>query len=499
MDRLKLEGLTREELVALAGELGIVRPRSLTVPELIDEIISRTASSEREKARSRGWLGRARSLLASVIERGLHLPDVAKALRNAPSTRPWPVAPPPLATMTLAEIYAAQGHLDKAFHVLDEILAREPEHADARSFRQRLEAQNTSKKKPEPAAKREEPAPTHEASVVAVAATPAVETPMQDVQAAGPEIVETNAPDVTVIASSVQVAVAAEPVAEARADESPAVEPETSPAEVVESAAAEAVEVLESVVTNDDETLAVESLEYEASDSLGSYDRPDIEELPLPERYNVDEIVGIAVDPTTVYVYWEVRPLVLARAHARLSEGAMVVRLISVTPSWDGPVVEQRDLPIDALYGDAYVRGLRPGSQVRIGVGWLAHGAFAPFAIGEPVVTPRKEPAFGTASRTARWMPQGVPVPVESGQTTVAMLATALEHAATSVEVASRREALASERTRLSDQWPTFDLGSRGVPVSTPKRPSRPGLGGSSELGFGGASEQVRLSEPVAR
>src|SRR5690242_16474243 len=177
MDRHKLEGLTREELVALAGELGIVRPRSLTVPELIDEIVSRTATSEREKARSRGWLGRARSLLASVIERGLHLPDVAKALRNAPSSRPWPVAPPPLATMTLAEIYAAQGHLDKALQVLDEILARGPEHADARSLRQRLDAQSGAKKRPETPAKREDASVPNESKAPVETKVAAAEVP----------------------------------------------------------------------------------------------------------------------------------------------------------------------------------------------------------------------------------------------------------------------------------------------------------------------------------
>lgn len=507
MDRHKLEGLTREELVALAGELGIVRPRSLTVPELIDEIVSRTATNERDKARSRGWLGRARSLLASVIERGLHLPDVVKALRNAPSTRPWPVAPPPLATMTLAEIYAAQGHLDKALHVLDEIIAREPEHADARSLRQRFLAQSAGHKKPEVAPKREDASSPNDLPVAAEvsSAAPVVENASPVVPPA-PAIVETNAdhaPVIAVIAFAEVPEVAAEPVQTSRMTDAAE---NQSAVELVEAVAVESAIVVVEEAANTAEASTVEepaladSLEDESSAEFDTdtYDRPSIEELPLPERYNVDEIVGIAVDPTTVYVYWEVRPVVLARAHARLSGGTMVVRLVSVTPTWDGPLVEQRDLPIDALYGDAYVRGLRPGSNVRIGVGWLAHGDFAPFAIGDPVATPRKEPAFATASTVARWMPEGMSIPVESGQTTVALLTNALEQAAVPRPAASGRPVSPLEQALLGSRWPTFELGARGSSVELPRKEPH-SWGGSSELGPGGASELVRPTEPAAR
>lgn len=490
MDRQKLEGLTREELVALAGELGITRPRSLTVPELIDEIVSRTMANERDRARSRGWLGRARNLLAGVIERGLHLPEVAKALRNAPSTKPWPVAPPPLATMTLAEIYAAQGHLDKALHVIDEILAREPDHADARSFRQRLEHQNGTKKQPESQPKREDvltanvsPPPAEasqqvvsevpeQAAVVALVAetNEAAEAPTES---SAPEIAEVQAEVAPAAAVAEVVAVAAETVAEVPAIDEPSV---TSV-----QVAAESEVVTVATPTIEDVYDQAYSLEDETSASTEADHASGIEELPLPERYNVDEIVGIAVDPTTAYVYWEVRPLVLARAHARLSEGTMIVRLISVTPTWDGPVTEQRDVRIDALVGDVYVRGLQPGSHVRISVGWLAHGEYTPFAIGESVTTPRKEPTVAKASTTARWMPERAPVPVTSGQTAEASLVTALEEAARVRTHGAARQNAASDRDPLARRWPSFDLGSRGLPVEDQRRPL-----------VGGSSDQVR-------
>ena len=74
--------MTREQLIAQAERLGIPRPRVLTQPELVDEIIGRTTKGERERAKARGWLGRARDLLATVVEKGLHLPEAARALRQ---------------------------------------------------------------------------------------------------------------------------------------------------------------------------------------------------------------------------------------------------------------------------------------------------------------------------------------------------------------------------------------------------------------------------------
>src|SRR5580704_11257361 len=114
MERQDLERMTREQLIAQATQLGIPRPRVLTQPELVDEIIGRTTKNDRERAKARGWLGRARDLLASVVERGLHLPEAARALRKQGDDRGWRQPPPPLPTVTLAEIYAAQGHIERA-------------------------------------------------------------------------------------------------------------------------------------------------------------------------------------------------------------------------------------------------------------------------------------------------------------------------------------------------------------------------------------------------
>lgn len=142
MDRGQLEALDRESLVARAQAAGIRRARILTRPELIDELLRLDPNiDEAALRRSRGFFGRARDLLTRVVERGLHLPDAADRLRAALST-PLPEVPRPepqaVPTVTLAEIYAAQGHKQRAVETLERVLEREPEHGPARALLERL-------------------------------------------------------------------------------------------------------------------------------------------------------------------------------------------------------------------------------------------------------------------------------------------------------------------------------------------------------------------------
>jgi hypothetical protein len=140
MNRTELERLDRDSLITHAESAGVERARILTRPELIDELLLRASRSREDVARARGLFGRARDLLARVIERGLHLPDAADRLRG----RPPPPATPrsnaaPVPTVTLAGIYAAQGHRDRAVETLKNVLDNEPEHAVARTLIDQLE------------------------------------------------------------------------------------------------------------------------------------------------------------------------------------------------------------------------------------------------------------------------------------------------------------------------------------------------------------------------
>lgn len=147
MERAELERLDRDTLISRAEELGVVRANVLTRPELIDELLVRSApkKDDPQLARARGLFGRARDLLARVVEKGLHLPDAAERIRSANLGGPRNGgagsrrAPAALPTVTLAEIYATQGHKSKAVDTLKRVLESEPDHAAARALLAQIE------------------------------------------------------------------------------------------------------------------------------------------------------------------------------------------------------------------------------------------------------------------------------------------------------------------------------------------------------------------------
>ncbi|WP_437687186.1 DUF4912 domain-containing protein [Sorangium sp. So ce176] len=415
MERRELDGLTREELIARAEGLGVPRPRVLTKAELVDEILARAAQSEPERARLRGFLGRARDLLSRVVERGLHMPETARALRGEPPPEQWPPpAPTPLPTTTLAEIYASQGHTARAIAVLDEILARAPQHEEARQLRARLiekaqreqeegtgaagakdeeETDEEDEEETDEDVGAEEIADAEAAEEIAdaeaaeeIADAEAAEE-IADAEAAGAEATKGAAPEAADVAGAEApgpVALVEAPAADGQAgepeavSEAPAVAPVPSPRDLPPAEAPAQA----SPVAEDSRAGAALSLAAIVQD----------ERAEMPARYDVDEIVGLAVDPETLYLYWEVRPRTLARARARRSDGQLVVRVVAVLPSWERPVVEQRDLAIDALFGDMFVRDIPAGAHLRMCTGWLAGDVFEPFAVGLEVAAPRALP-----------------------------------------------------------------------------------------------------------
>lgn len=143
MDRASLDRLQRQELIDLARSQGSERPEVMTRDELMDEILRLGVSDPGELKSVRGWFGVARDLLAGLVEQGLHLPDAAKVIRGDGTLGP-PSGRRPLATVTLAEIYAAQGHLARGVAVLREVLEKEPEHEIARRLLSDLEAREAA-------------------------------------------------------------------------------------------------------------------------------------------------------------------------------------------------------------------------------------------------------------------------------------------------------------------------------------------------------------------
>ena len=108
-----------------------------------------------------------------------------------------------------------------------------------------------------------------------------------------------------------------------------------------------------------------------------------------PARYEIDEVVAIAVDPRTIYLYWEIRPTTLAHARKRTPEGRLAIRIVSVLAGLRRPITRKREINVDALHGDLYVHDIEPGSHVRVAIGWLASSFEEPFAVGIEVAAPQ--------------------------------------------------------------------------------------------------------------
>jgi hypothetical protein len=178
MDRAALEALGREDLVVEARRFGVKRPEVMTRVELVDEVLRLATPNPVERKEIRGWLGVARDLLASAVERGLNLPDAAAMIRGDVRFVPLHPVQPPVATVTLAEIYGAQGHFDRALRMLDEVLDREDDHEVARRLRVRLVADRDAKRAREKERAGEAPAAPQDGSASALPA---------DEPAVGPE------------------------------------------------------------------------------------------------------------------------------------------------------------------------------------------------------------------------------------------------------------------------------------------------------------------------
>lgn len=361
MDRAELEDLDRESLVVKAQAAGIRRARILTRPELIDELLRLDAGGDAAQLkRSRGFFGRARDLVARVVERGLHLPDAAERIRalsrGAPNDstvlRPEPQALP---TVTLAEIYAAQGHPARAIETLQRVLDREPEHAAARALLARL-------------------------GDAAYVAPPPPLPPEPEVEPLTQEEIE--------LASGAE-----------RGEEQ-----ESGWLDVLSGGAA---------------PIRRDTIPQRApwGETHGEAAGAPSECFAVPVPHGDAPGGGGA----RMLVRWRVSPGLLGERREASPGGRFVVRAHVITPGWDGPSAETRDVALDAEAEAAQMMivGLPEPSVVRVAVGWLDAAGFVPLA---------HSPALElTASEgLAIWTLRGL-VPLSPADPRVGTIARALE------------------------------------------------------------------------
>ncbi len=345
-----LEGMSKDELVTRAEALGIEGARKFTKVELVDEIVRSTGDADR------GLLGRARDLLRDVVERGLARAAQTPSARLEDPARVDAIdaarvdAAAPVPTVTLAEIFLAQGHVSRARSILEQVLHATPHDEAARALATRIDARSkrfvatTNAPSPEP---EPEPAPT----------PPVPEGPAK---LAGLEI-----------------------------------EPE---AFVDASREADAVPAVPAM----------------------------LDDAPFPARYDVDECVALAVDETTVYVYWEARRATTERARRVMRSGdgdpVSTLRVLVVEPHASGPRVATRDFEIvDLEYGEYFVRDLPADAIVRAAIGVRRGERFLPIAHTLEVEVPASGPSSTVAREVVVWSedgtrPDGGPEPIATGQ-----------------------------------------------------------------------------------
>lgn len=321
----QLDGLSRDDLIARAATLGVARAELLTRVELRDEIVRLTETDESKRQRARGWLGAARDLVASVVEQRLNLPDAADLIRGVNVRLPTTV--PPVATVTLAEIYAAQGHVTRALKMLDEVLAREPDHAAARELREKLIAQAEAEQAPltsePPDAQDEFEEPAIPESADALDAS-AVEPPDRAVIESGAEAAAATPSD----AGNVQSQVPSD--------------------------------------GNDDDNRGELVTGHEA-------DMVNDRDLLMYRRSEASVVCHWSITSQT----WD--------DWSKLGGGQWVLRVVQVTPVV-GPLVPLETLvSLPGTSGEAVLNDVAPRQQIRMAIGWDGGGRFVPAAIGVEV------------------------------------------------------------------------------------------------------------------
>lgn len=376
----ELDALSRPALLDQARRLGVERPERMTRVELRDEIIRRQASEGDLDAR--GLFGVARSMLASVVEAGLKMPDAARAIRGEANVDFPTVTRSPVATVTLAEIYAAQGHPGRARSMLKDVLKEEPDHEEARRV---LDALARGEMRSDP---RSEPASALAPPVVVKEPEPLTdgEAAEHAALASDPRYVETTGETLESGPLPPVAPVAGPPPAPAPAEgsltdgEQPVVvapEADAAPLPTTYSTEPAAVEP----ATEPTVEPTVEPTEPAAAE-------PTVEPATEPgaaEGVPTEPALFVAGPPSALRLYFELPLASLESCGVDPAHGSAVVRLVGFEPRGDRP--ERRDVTrvVDGACGQLEVLEFGASAVVRAALGWLTGDDFLPLTVARPL------------------------------------------------------------------------------------------------------------------
>ena len=397
---VKPSTLSRLELLKLAQTLHVSDADVMTRAELRAAIERARKPEPRAAAQPVTWLGVARRLLASIVEQGLHLPDAAAVIRGEVQARSFPSGPPPVATVTLARIYAAQGHLERGISTLDEVLKSDPDHDLARDLRAQLLHSLEEKRRQEREQRAAEGAASRAATqaeseleaVVAEESSPASElleaVPADEITLSGgaePLDLEPSEPSAAAPLEEVTPAVEAAPIEPAPAPleaapldvaplEAAPVEPapveplplETPPLEAAPSAV-EAPPLEVEAAPLEAAPLEVEAAPLEAPPlevEAAPLEAPPLETVPgaviAPVEPRSAGLVLIETGEPSTYLYWELA----SPAPAGNGEPHWLY-VVTHTAHGAGSERRERRLPIYRPSGALRIEGLPPRAIVR--------------------------------------------------------------------------------------------------------------------------------------
>jgi hypothetical protein len=358
-----------------------------------------------ERKRVRGWLGAARDLVASVVEQGLNLPDAAAFIRGDLRYEPLTSAQPPVATVTLAGIYGAQGHYDRAVTMLEEVLEKEPDHRAAEESLTRLRRDRDRDQK-------NRPKTTSPAETTADAAT--------DEEASEPEWEPPSDAAVTLPPAAATASADEDPAASVSADEDPMDRAPTLPpigrASTLDEDPSDRASTLPpaahpSPPTDDDASDRAETLPPGARPD--SDDELDRAETLRPRATNGSGSDGtgdyaailVRATPTKAVVYFETPA---PNGHA----SNLSVQAVEWQPGVRGALRVAHEVSVAGQSGTAVIDRLAAGSVVRAVLGMRRGDVFVRLAVAcevrlsagapEVVWTPRKRvPDAAVAARSA--------------------------------------------------------------------------------------------------
>lgn len=428
--------LSRLQLLELAQSLRVSDADVMTRAELRAAIDKARRPEPKPAAEPVTWVSVARRLIASIVEQGLNLPDAAALIRGDTKLSTPPKAPPPVATVTLARIYAAQGHLERAIKTLDEVLTSDPDHDLARQLRQQLltrlderRAQAASAPSagasPESAfgADAEEkddvlpPAPglvdDERAEGIGAAAAEADAGVEADADAAAAAVTAAAAA-VVEAAVAAMVALSSPPAAEASGDEAGVDEelaPDTSatphlpPSTPVPASGSDSAPVSEAVASGIVPQSAVpESAAPESAAVSGPAPSTNGEaraarvanDASPPPFSSSPQLIVIETNTPTAYLYWE---LGISPGAASAADPHWISVVVH-SPNGAGSRRQQRSFPVSRATGALRLLGLPPAAVVRAKLTRESTAAARPLAIAsnvrseEPPTRTRLDPGF---------------------------------------------------------------------------------------------------------